>query len=545
MALDQDRCYRAFVARDRRFDGRFFTAVLSTGVYCRPVCPARRPARENVRFFACAAAAESAGFRPCLRCRPETAPGSPAWLGTSATVARALRLIEDGVLDRDGVVGLAARLGVTDRWLRQLFDQQLGASPLAVARTRRIHFARRLLDETTLPLEDVAQAAGFGSARRLRDAIQATFHRSPAMLRGRRVRPGGKPTAGRGQRGAEARATAGAGARRAGAAAALAPLGGPVLRVPARPPFAAAPLLRFFADRAVPGVESFDGVAYRRSAVVDGEAGIVEVRPVPGAAALDVGWSGGSARGLLELATRVGRLFDLQTDVATIGEQLRRDPLLARRWPAHGVRVPGAWEPFEIVVRGLLGQQVSVAAARTLLGRLVERCGTPLGRAARGGVTHLFPGASQIAGVDPGALGVTRSRAAALHGLAEAVASGTFDLALPLDLDAAVARLTAFPGVGAWTAQYIAMRALGETDAFPAGDLGVRKALATRGRMPSESEALARAERWRPWRAYAAVALWSGGAGGAPTRRQPASPRRASPTARREIHPETRTRRTR
>jgi AraC family transcriptional regulator, regulatory protein of adaptative response / DNA-3-methyladenine glycosylase II len=494
MALDQDLCYRAFVARDRRFDGRFFTAVLSTGIYCRPVCPARRPARQNVRFFACAAAAELAGFRPCLRCRPETAPGSPAWTGTSATLARALRLIEDGALDRDGVTGLATRLGITDRWLRQLFDEQLGASPLAVARTRRIHFARRLLDETSLPLEDVAQAAGFGSARRLRGAIQATFRRPPSALRGR---------------------------------AAPVPPAGLVLRLPARPPFDAAPLFRFLGARAVPGVETLERGVYRRSAVVDGEAGIVEVRHTPGAAALDVLWSGGSARGLLDLAARVSRLFDLRADVATIGAQLRRDPVLARAWPAHGVRVPGAWEPFEIAVRALLGQQVSVAAARTLAGRLVARCGTPLGRAAAGGITHRFPTAAQVAAADLDRLGITTARATALRTLAAAVASGALDLATPRALDEAVAALTRLPGVGAWTAQYIAMRALGEPDAFPAGDLGVRRALAAGGRLPRERDVLARAESWRPWRAYAAVALWTGPSG-APRRR---SPRPAPPSS--------------
>jgi AraC family transcriptional regulator of adaptative response / DNA-3-methyladenine glycosylase II len=234
-----------------------------------------------------------------------------------------------------------------------------------------------------------------------------------------------------------------------------------------------------------------------------GEAGTIEVRPVPGAAALDVRWSGGATRGLLDLATRVSRLFDLQADMAAIGSQLGRDPALAKRWPAHGVRVPGAWDPFEITVRAMLGQQISVAAARTLAGRLVARCGTPLGRSRIAGVTHLFPTAKQVARADLDGLGLTGARQTALRGLAQAVASGG------LDLEDSIAALTCLPGVGSWTAHYIAMRALGATDAFPAGDLGVRKALAIRGRLPSEREVLARAERWRPWRAYAAIALWS------------------------------------
>lgn len=504
MELDPERCYRAVVARDRRFDGRFFTAVLTTGVYCRPVCPARRPARENVRFYACAAAAENAGFRPCLRCRPETAPGSAAWRGTPATVSRALRLIEDGVLDRDGVEGLAARLGVTDRWLRQLFESQLGASPLAVARTRRIHFARRLLDESAMPVEDVAQAAGFGSARRLRDAIQATFRRSPAALRGRRAARGA--------------AAASAGDHPPPTAASL--------KVTARAPFDPAPLFAFLAARAVPGVEAVERGAYRRSAILDGETGVVEVRPIDGANALAVRWSGASARGLLDLATRVTRLFDLDADVAAIGAVLGRDPRLARQWPAHGVRVPGAWDPFELAMRALLGQQVSVAAARTLAGRLVARCGTPLDRPPEGGPTHLFPAAGAVASADLTRLGITGAREHAVRGFAEAVASGALDLVAPRSLDDTVARLTRLPGVGAWTAQYIAMRALGETDAFPAGDLGVRKALARGGRMPSERETIARAERWRPWRAYATLALWTG----APAASRPrANPRSTDP----------------
>jgi len=510
MALDQDLCYRALRARDRRFDGRFFIAVTTTGVYCRPVCPARPAARQNVRFYACAAAAESAGFRPCLRCRPETAPGSAAWIGTSATVSRALRLIEDGVLDRDGVEGLAARLGVTDRWLRQLFDEQLGASPLAVARTRRIHFARRLLDASTMPIEDVAIASGFGSARRLRDAIQATFHRSPAALRGRRSRvhaPSPAPDS-----------------------------FGASLRLTARPPFDAAPMMRFLGARAITGVESVEGGRYRRSAMLDGEPGIIEVVPVDGMPALDVRWSGSSSRGLLDLATRAARVFDLRSDVLAIGAELTRDPELARCWPANGLRVPGAWDPFEIAVRVLLGQQVSVAAARTLAARLAERCGAPVPNTPVPGIVRRFPDPARLADANLDGIGVTGARIAAIRGFARAVGDGTLDLGAARDLDDTVATLTQLPGVGPWTAHVIAMRALGEPDAFPAGDLGVRQALARNGRMPSEREATARAERWRPWRSYAVLALWNG-----PIARDAARP------ARRPIRTKasTRTRRTR
>ena len=501
--LDDDICYRAFTSRDRRFDGRFVTAVLTTGIYCRPGCPARRPARRNVRFFACPAAAESAGFRPCLRCRPEAAPGSPAWSGTSATVARALRLIDEGALDESGVEGLAARLGVTGRWLRRLFAGQLGAAPLAVARTRRVHFARRLLDETRLSVADVALASGFGSARRLHDAIRATFRRAPRELR---------------------RGTAGGGrAARAGEAP---PAAGPdprgealELRLPARPPFDAAPLLGFFAARALPGVEEVAGGVYRRSVRLGDESGVLEIRAVPGEAGVRVRWPASSSRTLLALTSRAGRLFDLEADAATIRAHLRRDPALAYAIPPAGIRVPGAWDPFELGVRALLGQQVSVAAARTLAGRLVRLCGEPLPGGPRGSLTHLFPAPAAVAGADLERIGLTRARAASLRAFATAVASGELDLTVAVGLDEQVARLTALPGIGEWTAHYVAMRALGDPDAFPAGDLGLRRALARGGRMPTPREVAARAERWRPWRAYAAIALWTHDAAG-PTRRR-------------------------
>jgi len=494
--LDDDICYRAFTSRDRRFDGRFVTAVLTTGIYCRPGCPARRPARRNVRFFACPAAAETAGFRPCLRCRPEAAPGSPAWSGTSATVARALRLIDEGALDESGVEGLAARLGVTGRWLRELFAGQLGASPLAVARTRRVHFARRLLDETDLPVADVALAAGFGSARRLHDAIRATFRRAPRELR---RRPAG-PRAGRS---AVARTrAASAAARTASERVAL------ELRLPARPPFDAGPLLRFFAARALPGVEEVADGVYRRSVRLGDESGVVEIRAVPGEPGVRVLWPASSSRSLLALTSRAGRLFDLGADVGVIRAHLRSDPALAPAIPPAGVRVPGAWDPFELGVRALLGQQISVAAARTLAARLVGLCGAPLPGRPRGSITHLFPTPAAVASADLSRVGLTRARTAALLGFATAVASGGLDLTVAASLDEQVARLTALPGIGEWTAHYVAMRALGDPDAFPAGDLGLRRALARGGRLATPREVAERAEHWRPWRAYAVITLW-------------------------------------
>ncbi|MFN8589695.1 MAG: Ada metal-binding domain-containing protein [Candidatus Eisenbacteria bacterium] len=471
MTIEPELCWNAVRTRDRRFDGRFFVGVTSTGIYCRPICPARTPARRNVRFFASAAAAEAAGHRPCRRCRPETAPGSAAWLGTSATVARALRLIEEGALDEGSVETLGARLGVTGRWLRALFAEQLGASPIEVAQTRRVHVARRLLDETRLPLEDVAAASGFGSARRLRDALQRTFRRPASEL------------------------------RRAGAPAAS----GPALRLAARPPFDPAPLLAFLAARAIPGVESVDGATYSRSVELDGASGVLLVTADTRGVRLELQ----SARPLplLPVVARVTRLFDLDADVTAIAAHLKRDALLARALGAGHVRVPGAWGAFELGVRALLGQQVTVAAARTLAARLVANCGAPLAEPS-GTLTHLFPTPVAVAAAPLETLGLPRARAAALRGFARAVADGTVVLDAFEDASAAEAALVALPGIGPWTAQYIAMRAVHDPDAFPAGDLVVRQALARGGKLPGEREARVRAERWRPWRAYATIALW-------------------------------------
>ena len=492
MALDTDVCYRAFMSRDRRFDGRFVTAVVTTGVYCRPGCPARTPARRNVRFYPHAAAAESAGFRPCLRCRPETSPGVAAWNGTSVTVTRALRLIDEGAMDGAGVEALAGRLGVTSRWLRQLFLEHLGASPLAVARTRRVHFARRLLDQTTLPLVDVAVASGFGSARRLHDAIRATFHRAPGDLR--------------------RRGSAAASGGRGDATASMDPGGVPspiTLRLAARAPFDAAPVVRFLGGRAIPGVEQVVDGRYTRSVRLDGTTGVIEAGAIVGESALRLVVRLSSHRALLAVAPRVGRRFDLDADPAAIATHLRRDPRLARVVPRAGVRVPGSWDPFEIGVRAMLGQQISVAAARTIAGRLVRLCGTPLA-APHESITHVFPEAKAVAAADLESIGLPRARSAALRGFAAAVAKRRVDFAAMHDLDTCVRELTALPGIGPWTAHYIAMRALGEPDAFPASDLGVLKALArTDGTLPTEREALAHAADWRPWRAYAVIALWT------------------------------------
>jgi len=491
MPLDPDVCYRALQARDRRFDGRFFTAVRSTGVYCRPVCPARTPRRANCLFLPCAAAAEAAGFRACRRCRPETAPGTPAWSGTSATVSRALRLIGEGALDGGRVGDLAARVGIGERHLRRLFLEHLGATPLAVAQTRRVHFAARLLTETSLPIAQVAFAAGFTSVRRFNDAIRQRFARSPRELRERR-------------RGAD-------------------PGEGVSIRVPYRPPFAWAALVRYLAPRATAGVEQVEGACVRRALRVAGGPALVEVAPLADADALGVRVRGGDATRLLEVAERARTVFDASADPREIELQLGRDAALRERLRAlPGVRVPGAWDPFEIAVRCILGQQVTVPGATRLAGRLAARYGEPLppelvGDAA--GPSRLFPEPAALVDAPLESLGLPRARAGAVRALARAVAEGALDLAGGADPDATRATLLALPGVGPWTSELVLLRACREPDAFPSGDLGLRRAL-DRGARELEQ----RAERWRPWRAYAAMLLWSaGGAAHPPPGSRPGS----------------------
>lgn len=483
VSLDLELCYRALGMRDRRFDGRFFIAVRTTRIYCRPICPARTPRPENVTFFPTPAAAEEAGYRPCRRCRPETAPASPAWQGTSATVTRALRLL--GIESR--VDRLAARLGVGERHLRRLFAEHLGASPRAILMSQRVHFARRLLDETNLPLEELALAAGFGSARRLRAAVSRTFGRPPGALR-------------------QAAQHAQSRARASGEA----PL---ELRLPFAAPYDFESMLSYRAERAIPGVETVAAGAYRRSIATAPGAGVLEVTRADDRALKLSVWLPGTPD-LYPLVERVRRMLDLDADTAAIGAHLSKDRALASHVALRpGLRVPAAWDPFELAVRAVLGQQVSVRAATTLAGRLVERLGTPHPVGEPHGVPRMFPTATAVAAAGENglaSLGMPGARARGLAAFARAVADGAVSLAPAADLESAVRALCAVPGIGPWTAHYVALRGLGEPDAFPASDLGLRKALATHGKPPlSEAALLARAERWRPWRGYAAIHLWS------------------------------------
>jgi AraC family transcriptional regulator of adaptative response / DNA-3-methyladenine glycosylase II len=473
--LDREACYRALKARDRHFDGRFFTGVRSTAVFCRSICPARTPRFENCVFFPTAAAAYSAGFRPCLRCRPEISPALPVWSGTLATVSRALRLMSADGSEADDLETLASRLGVGSRHLRRLFRQHVGASPVEVVQMQRVFLAKQLIADSSLPLAQVAIAAGFGSIRRFNAVMRATFGRSPRDLR-RAVR---------------------------------APESGVTLRLPYRPPYDWAGVLAFLRHRAIPGVESVGDEVYRRTVGVDGARGTVEVRNTEGAylmATITVD----RLPALAALAGRLRRLFDLDTDPEPIAAQLGRDAALARPLAAHpGLRVPGAWDAFELAVRAILGQQVSVAAASTLAGRLAAAFGAPLGApVSEHGLRVLFPEARILADADLSDLGLPRARAGAITALAAAVTKDPTLLQGTGGLEPTVARLITLPGVGSWTAEYIAMRALSEPDAFPAGDLGLLRTMRREIVAASPATLLRHAERWRPWRAYATMLLW-------------------------------------
>ncbi|HEY0465034.1 MAG TPA: AlkA N-terminal domain-containing protein [Polyangiaceae bacterium] len=480
MDLDHDACYRALAQRDSRFDGRFFTAVKTTGIYCRPVCPARTPQAKNVIFYPTAAAAQEAGFRPCLRCRPETAPDMGAWRGTSSTVSRALSLIELGALDRQDVEALAERLGLGERQLRRLFRQHLGTSQVGVAQTRRILLAKQLIHETRLPMAEIAFASGFGSVRRFNEAFLALFARAPGELR----RLGGEDVAVKAD-------------------------GEFSLLLRYQPPYEWPAMLEFLRQRAISGVESVSDGRYSRTLLLDGIQGSLSIEPGQGNA-LRAGIRVSKLSIVPSIIARLRRVFDLAADPLAIAQHLSKDPVLAPLVEKRpGLRVPGAWDGFELSIRAVLGQQITVTAAVRLAARLVARHGTPMSAPAFG-LTHFFPSPEVIARADLTTLGMPKSRAATLSAVASAWLERPELFANQCALEEAVRRLRAIRGVGEWTAQYIALRQLREPDAFPASDLGVQRALTDeRGLRPKADEVLARAERWRPWRAYAAQHLWA------------------------------------
>ncbi len=473
MELDHATCYAALQTRDSRFDGRFFTAVQTTGIYCRPICPARIPKPENCQFFPSAAAAEDAGFRACLRCHPELSPGFWSRVTTEATVTRALNLIAAGALDQGNVAALAGRLGVTDRHLRRLFIQHLGASPIKVAQTQRLQFAKQLLDQTALPITEVALASGFSSVRRFNHVMQQVYGRSPRELRQGKSK-----------------------------SAVL------QLKLPFIPPYDWAAIFGFLGKRSIPGVECVTEKSYRRTIVLDGVQGWVEVLPATDHLVATIQFP--QVAQLATIVDRLRRLFDLNADVTEIGLLLSQDPRLKDAIAASpGLRVPGAWDGFELAVRAILGQQVSVTAATTLAGRLAAAFGEPVGfDPPIDGLTHIFPTPEVIAQADLSGLGITQARINAIVGLAQTLLDRPDLFQAYPTLDEAVKVLCELPGIGEWTAHYIAMRTLREPDAFPATDLVLMKALALDDRKTTKAECVAQSEPWRPWRAYAAIHLW-------------------------------------
>ena len=491
MATTNEQVYeRARLSRDARFDGHFFIGVRTTGIYCRPICPANSPKSENVTFFPTAAAAGEAGYRPCLRCRPETAPGSPAWAGTSTTVRRGLRLIAAGALEDGDVESLAERLGVTSRHLRRLFAKHLGASPLSVAHTQRLHFAKRLIDETRLPMQEISLAAGYGSVRRFNDAFRKSYGRTPRELR--KVRDDIQVQESN------------------------APL---TVRLPYREPFDFGRMLSFFRYRAIPGVERITEDGYTRSILVDDTPGLLNIRHSKQAKFLTLTLTGVATTSLFEVVQRAREIFDLDAPVGEIGAILGADAHLQTLLEdLPGVRVPGAWDGFELTVRAILGQQVSVAAATTLAGRIANRYGEPFEASATDdpvAPTRLFPTPAKLARARFNNIGLTTSRAETIRALSKTVQRGELHFDFSQDPDEFCAALTRIKGIGDWTAQYVAMRVLKHPDAFPASDLGLLKAIDP-DRKTSPSQLAERADDWRPWRAYAALLLWQAnpGAGG-------------------------------
>jgi len=474
LPLDSDVCYRALLARDARFDGLFFVAVETTGIYCRPVCRARTPGRDRCRFFRTAAQAEEAGFRSCFRCRPELAPGAAPVDALPRVVAAAMRRIEEGALSREGTVDdLARELGVSGRHLRRAMQAELGVSPLALAESRRLALARQLIVDTALPMTEVAFASGYRSLRRFNAAVKARYVRPPTAMR-RAAREGG-------QSGEWL-----------------------TLSLGFRPPYDWPAMVAHLSARTIPGVELVEGDTYFRTVELAGHRGWLSVALHPSGTALRATISSSLAPVLMTVVARLRRLFDLDAQPAAISSHLQRDPRLAPHVRARpGLRLAAAFDPFEAAVRAILGQQISIAAARTIAGRLAARLGAPF-ETPHPALTRLFPSPAALAR-DLAPLGVPARRTATLRAMAAAVAGGRLALDGAAEPARLIEELTALPGVGRWTAHYLAMRALGWPDAFPEDDLGLRRALGD----VSGAEARAIAEPWRPWRAYGATYLWT------------------------------------
>jgi AraC family transcriptional regulator, regulatory protein of adaptative response / DNA-3-methyladenine glycosylase II len=473
--LDDEQCYRAAESRDRRFDGCFITAVKTTGIYCRPSCPAITPKRRNVEFFVTAAGAQQHGYRACKRCRPDASPGSPEWNVRADVVGRAMRLIADGLVDREGVGGLSARLNYSERQINRLLTVELGAGPLALARAQRAHTARTLIETTTMPITQVAFAAGFSSVRQFNDTIREVYASSPSELR-KSTRPSTTP-------------------------------GTLSLRLPYRAPFHADSIFEFLGLRAVPGIETWDGSTYRRSLRMSHGNAVIAV--TPGGDAVSCTLSLDDVADVQAAVERCRRLLDLDADPEAIEARFGGDPVLGplvRKRP--GLRSPGHPDGVELLTRAVLGQQVSVKGARTLAARLVAAVGQPI-TSEIDGITHTFPTADAIAGCATGDFAMPTARARALINACEQLASGALVIDAGSERAHTAAQLRALPGIGAWTADYVAMRALGDPDIFLPTDVGVRNALRALGVDSSPKAAAHLAESWRPWRSYALHHLWA------------------------------------
>ena len=490
MVEDFEHCYRAVQSRDPRFDGWFFTAVTTTGIFCRPSCPARTPHRSHVRFYPSAAAAHEAGFRACLRCRPDVAPGSPEWNTRADVAARAMRLVADGIVDREGVGGLARRLGYSPRQLQRLLLAEAGASPAAIARVQRAQTARVLIETTDLPMADVAFGAGFSSVRQFNDTVRELLGRSPTTLR-RRCRHGSTENAPGGSHGAPA------GARLS-------------LRLACRRPMACEALLGFLGARAVEGVETFDGHVYARTLRLPHGHGVVSLEPADDHVVASLSLT--DLRDLAVAVSRCRRLLDLDADPEAVDAALAEDALLRPLvGSTPGMRVPGAVDGFEIAVRAILGQQVSVAAARSVAAGLTAGLGEVLepGLGTDPALARLFPDAAAICGASDEQLATSAVRRAALRALAQEVAGGSMLIDPGADPAVVADGLLGVRGIGPWSVAYVALRALGDPDAFAPGDLGVRRAVERLGRPGTPAAVLELASKWRPWRAYAMVHLWA------------------------------------
>ena len=481
MVLDHALCYRAVKSRDARFDGRFFSGVTTTGVYCRPICPAKTPKSENIEFYPSAAAAEDAGYRPCRRCRPEASPGTPEWLGASAVVSRAMQMITESLIDHEElkISEVAKRLDLSDRQLRRLFEEHLGASPIKYAQTQRVHFAKMLVERTPLPISEIAFTAGFTSIRRFNNLFKEKYGVAPSHFRKRSRKSNSSER----------------------------PL---ELKLQYRPPLDWEHLLNFFTIRSIPGVEVVEDGVYKRTIKLDEVMGIIEVEHAKQDDALLLRVPTAFSKSLYQIAERVRAIFDLKADPEVVFSQLEKDDLLKEIVPKHpGLRVPGAWDPFELAMRAVLGQQVTVKAATTLCGRLAEAVGITIENPEDERLSLIFPSAEDLVDIDV-RIGTPESRMKSIRAISRAIVDGDLEFKVERDLESFQRAFCELPGIGPWTAHYFAMRALREPDAFPDGDIVLQKVLnKLSGRTLTQREMIERAEAWRPWRAYATLHLWN------------------------------------